>query len=340
MKNPSIVFTASCVAELIDQDFPAVLGAFDVRLRLIKSTISAGTERAVLDGKLPAGGYKGFPRQSGYSAAAIVDAIGEKVTRVKVGDRVAASWTRHSMYYVLPENQVYPLPDSVSFAEGALVHIATFPMAAIRKCRTEIGESAIVMGLGVLGLIGIELLKAAGAVPIIAVDPVPEKRELAITLGADYALDPFSPDFAETVKGLTNGGAKVALEVTGVGKGLDMVLDCIAPFGRVALLGCTRDSNFTIDYYSKVHARGVSLIGAHTNARPQTESYPGYWTQKDDAESILLLAKHERIRLSRFVEETHSPKDAPMLYRRLLENRSFPIVQFDWTQIDENGESK
>lgn len=340
MKNPSIVFTAPAVAEFTDYTYPEALGAHEVRLRLMVSTISAGTERAVLDGKLPAAGYKGFPRQSGYSAAAIVDAVGEAVTRVKVGDRVAASWTRHSMFYVLPESQVYPLPEGVSFAEGALVHIATFPLAAIRKCRLEIGESAIVMGLGVLGLIGIELLKAAGAVPIIAVDPVPEKRTLALSLGADYALDPFAPDFAETVKSITNGGAKVALEVTGVGAGLNMVLDCIAPFARVALLGCTRDSNFTIDYYGKVHARGVSLIGAHTNARPRGNSYPGYWTEKEDAESILLLANHGRIHLSRFVEETHSPTDAPMLYKRLLENRSFPIVQFDWSRVDENGEEK
>ena len=188
MKNPSIVFTAPAVAEFTDYTYPEALGAHEVRLRLMASTISAGTERAVLDGKLPAAGYKGFPRQSGYSAAAIVDAVGEAVTRVKVGDRVAASWMRHSMFYVLPESQVYPLPEGVSFAEGALVHIATFPLAAIRKCRLEIGESAIVMGLGVLGLIGIELLKAAGAVPIIAVDPVPEKRTLALSLGADVVF--------------------------------------------------------------------------------------------------------------------------------------------------------
>lgn len=53
-------------------------------------------------------------------------------------------------------------------------------------------------------------------------------------LGADYALDPFEPKFAETVRRLTNGGVKVALEVTGRGQGLDMVLDCMADFGRVA----------------------------------------------------------------------------------------------------------
>jgi threonine dehydrogenase-like Zn-dependent dehydrogenase len=60
----------------------------------------------------------------------------------------------------------------------------------------ELGESAIVMGLGVLGIIAVELLHAAGAYPIIAVDPVEKKRDQALSLGADYALDPFAPDFA------------------------------------------------------------------------------------------------------------------------------------------------
>ena len=333
MKNPSIVFTAPSVVELIDHPFPAVLGEYDVRLKLMCSTVSAGTERAVLTGSQNTGGYTDFPRQSGYSAGAIVDAVGEKVTRVKVGDRVAASWTRHSRYFVLNENQVYPLPDEISFSEAALVHIATFPMAAIRKCNLEIGESAIIMGLGVLGLVSIDLLRAAGAAPIIAVDPVAEKRELALALGADYALDPFAPDFSQTVRALTGRGARVALEITGIGAGLDMVLDCVARFGRVALLGCTRNSDFTIDYYNKVHSRGVTLIGAHTMARPKLESNHGWWTEKDDAESILRLVQYGRIDLLRLVEETHSPSDAPAVYDRLIKNSAFPIVQFDWEKL-------
>lgn len=337
MKNPSIVFTSPSVAELVDLELPEVTGEYDVRLKMMVTTVSAGTERSVLMGSKNTGGYSGFPRRSGYSAGAVVDAVGSKVTRVKVGDRVAASWTRHSLYYVVEEPRVYPLPDEVSFSEAALVHIATFPMAAIRKCNIEIGESAVIMGLGVLGLVSIDLLRMAGAVPIIAVDPVAEKRARALELGADYALDPFDKDFAGTVKRLTNGGANVALEITGIGKGLDMVLDCMAEFGRVALLGCTRDPNFTIDYYSKVHSRGVSLIGAHTNARPQKESFHGWWTEKDDAEAILRLLKHRRIDLLRLVDETHSPAEAPVVYGRLVSGSSFPIVQFDWTRLDCEG---
>ena len=84
------------------------------------------------------------------------------------------------------------------FEAGALVHIATFPMAAVRKTRVEIGgvDTCVVMGLGVLGLIAVRLSRLAGACPVHhAVDPNAERREKALKFGADFALDPFAPDF-------------------------------------------------------------------------------------------------------------------------------------------------
>ncbi|MBQ2748180.1 MAG: zinc-binding alcohol dehydrogenase [Clostridia bacterium] len=337
MENKNIIFTAPGIAEVVSKEMP-VLGPGQVLVRIITTTISAGTERANLVGNPNVRGVMApdvsFPRQVGYSAGAIVEAVGEGVESVKVGDRVACGWTVHAQYCVLPENRVHLLPDDVSFAEAALVHIVTFPMAAIRKCRLEMGESAIVMGQGVLGMIAVELLRVAGAAPIIAVDPVAEKRELALKRGADYALDPFAPDFVETVKSLTGGGAKVAIEVTGSGSGLDMVLDCMARYGRIALLGCTRDPNFTIDYYRKVHCPGITLIGAHTNARPVYESSGGWWTEKDDSEAIIRLVELGRLDLASLVEETYSPAEAPEVYDRLAKNAAFPIVQFDWTRLE------
>ena len=335
MKNQRIVFTAPGVAELVDCPMPEV-GANDVRVRVAISSISSGTERANVSGD-PNISYVStdqtvrFPRYGGYSTSGIVDAVGANVKSVKPGDRVAMSWTTHCRTVTVNENNVYLLPESISFEAGALIHIATFPLAAIRKCRVEIGESAIVMGQGVLGLIAIQLLRAAGAVPIIAADPNPTCREKALKFGADYALDPFAPDFAATVKSLTRGGVKAAIEVTGNGKALDNVLDCMARFGRVALLGCTRHSDFTIDYYRKVHGPGITLIGAHTNARPQYESSSGWWTQRDDALALIALSERGRIDLGSMVEDTCRPEDAPEVYKRLTNSPSFPITQFNWS---------
>lgn len=336
MKVKQIVFTKPCVAELLEKEIDAPKSN-EVQVRLAVSTISSGTERANLIGDpnidIVGSGSVIFPRTAGYSSSGVVEAVGEGVTEFKAGDKVAMSWTTHKQVINMDKNLVYKLPESVSFNDGALIHISTFPMAAIRKCRLEIGESAIVMGMGVLGLVAIPLLKTAGAVPVIAVDPVPEKREKALSVGADYALDPFAEDFAKTVKEITGGGAKVGIEVTGIGAGLDGILDCMARFGRVALLGCTRNKDFTIDYYRKVHGPGITLVGAHTQARPQYESRDGWWTQRDDVKTTLKLTEMGRIKLSDMIDEIHSPVEAPEVYTRLANEKSFPMVQFDWRKL-------
>ena len=336
--NKNILFTSPSVAELIDMDMPKA-GAEEVVIKLQKTTISAGTERALLigDPNINSAGAPSvvFPRQSGYSSSGIITEVGEGVTEFKVGDRVACSWSCHSQYCKLKTKWVYKLDDKIDFDEASLVHIATFPMAAIRRCNFEIGESALVMGLGVLGLLAVELLRAAGAMPIIAVDPVPSKREQALAFGADYAFDPFEEGFAAKVKKITGGGAKVCIEVTGLGSGLDMALDCMARFGRVALLGCTRNSNFSIDYYRKVHGPAITLVGAHTMGRPKYESSEGWWTEADDAKAILNLVLGKRINLKKFIEEVHSPVEAPQIYKRLAEEKFFPVVQFDWTALED-----
>ena len=253
---------------------------------------------------------------------------------IKPGARVAVGGSSHQQYVVVNEKNVYKIEDpDTSFEEAALWYIGTFPMAAIRKCRLEFGESAIVMGQGVLGQIAVKYLRAAGAVPIIVVDPVPKKREQALAIGADYAFDSNDKDLAEKVKAVTKGGAKVAIEVTGFGKALDQVLDCMAEFGRVALLGCTRRSDFTINYYHKVHSPGITLVGAHTRARPAQDSSGGWWTEKDDMNAEIIMHEYGRVTLASLVEETHSPEDAPEVYARLAAGGAFPLVQFDWRMI-------
>ena len=321
---------------MIDLNKPAAQ-AGEVLVKMVVSTISPGTERANLIGErnisLKPEKCKTvtWPRTAGYSSSGIVEAVGEGVTKVKPGDRVAMSWSKHQEYVCLEESRVYGIEDeNVSFEEAAIWHIGTFPIAAIRKCRLELGESAVVMGQGTLGQVAVVYLKAAGACPIIAVDPVAEKREMALRIGADYALDPYAEDFVQKVKEITGGGAAVGIEVTGIGKGLDQILDCMRKFGRVALLGCTRNADFTIDYYNKVHGPGITLIGAHTYARPKVESHGGWWTETDDVRAQMVLNAHGRVNLSQLVLETFSPDMAPEVYARLAENKSFPIAQFDW----------
>ena len=336
MKSSQIVFTAPGIAELVQTEIPAP-AAGQVQVRIAVSAVSSGTERANLLGSDTLSWVVPrceavFPRVLGYSSAGVIEQVGEGVTEFAVGDRVALSWSTHTHLQNIAAANVTPIGE-IPFEEAALFHIATFPLAALRKCKLELGESAIVMGMGILGLTAIKLLRAAGAAPVLAVDPDPAKREIALRHGADYALDPYAPDFAKTAKQLTGGGAHVGIEVTGIGAGLDGILDCMARFGRVALLGCTRSSDFTIDYYRKVHGPGITLIGAHTQARPYSESAPGCWTTRDDIAAQMRLITAGRLSVIDLIQEVHSPRECTEIYRRLCEEKSFPVVQFDWSDM-------
>lgn len=106
-------------------------------------------------------------------------------------------------------------------------------------------------------------------------------------------------------------------------------------YGCVALLGCTRSSDFTIDFYGKVHGPGITLIGAHTMARPKTESAPGFWTDRDDINAILKLIDGKRLNFTDMICQVHTPDEAPEIYSRLASDPNFPIgVLFDWTDLD------
>jgi threonine dehydrogenase-like Zn-dependent dehydrogenase len=231
-------------------------------------------------------------------------------------------------------DRIYPVPEGIDQKDAAAAHLASFPMLAIRKLQIQMGEACLIAGQGLLGLIAGQLARIAGAYPVIVSDCSPERRELALQLGADYALDPMAPDYVEKVIQLTDGrGPETVVEVTGNGKALDVALDAIAPFGRLALLGCTRNSDFTINYYRKVHGRGVTMIGAHTDARPDNESSFGWWTTRDDALAFLKLLEHKRIFLDGFVDEVHPPTDCADIYARLARSNAFPVLQFDWENL-------
>ncbi len=336
-QNKAIVFTKPGVAELLDCDYRAP-GEKEVVVETAFSTVSPGTEKANLIGDPNvAGSREGsvvFPRYLGYSSSGVIVEKGSAVTEFEIGDRVAVFTGIHSRYKTMNVYNVVKISDKISFSEAAFCYIVTFPLAAIRKTRLEIGESALVMGLGLLGQIAVRQLKVAGAAPIIAVDPIESRRKEALEAGADYAFDPFEENFASKVRRASNGGVNVAIEVTGVGAGLDGALDCMARFGRVALLGCTRDKEFTIDYYRKVHFPGVTLIGAHTMARPDFESHPGWFTHPDDIKAMFKLIEYGRIDIKSLAKEIHSPENCQEVYHRLATDREFPsTIQFDWSLL-------
>ena len=183
-----------------------------------------------------------------------------------------------------------------------------------------------------MGQFAVQLCRISGAYPVIAVDPNEERRNTALRFGADFALDPTEEGFSQKVKELTYGkGINACIEVTGISAALEQALECASYMGRIALFGCTRVSDCNIDYYTQVHKPGVSIIGAHNFVRPKTESYPGYWTYKDDCVALMNLVVSGRLNIKDMITDVFSPDDALSVYDRLANDKNFPACAvFKW----------
>ena len=333
MTNKIISFTAIHKAEFVEAELREIKEN-EVLTEMEYTVISGGTERAAIMGMQNTS--QRFPKSSGYCGIGRVMQIGSAVTSVAVGDRVLVYHGIHAKYNIRPESAITKVPyKEVSSLDAALVIIASMGLGGVRKLEIELGESAMVMGLGLLGIFAIQFCRLSGAYPVIAADLNPARRELALKLGADYAFDPSEPDFVEKVKAVTKGkGVCATVEVTGISAAMKQALECASWMGRISLLGCTRVSDCAVDYYQLVHRPGVKLIGAHNLVRPKVESYPHHWTHQDDCKAILDLIKAERIQVAPIVSRVVSPEDCTDIYNQLCDDPTFPMgTVFDWGNI-------
>ena len=331
MKRRAIIFTAEKTAELVVEELCEDLSAGQVLVKTEYTVVSGGTERAVLmaSENSPAS----FPARLGYCGVGRVVSVGEGVSGFKTGDRVLVYHGTHADYNIVDQSKLTLVEDEkIDSLEAAFVVIGTMGLGGVRKLEVELGESAMVMGLGLLGMFAVQFLARSGANPVIAADLNPARRALALRLGADYALDPSAEGFKEEVMRLTHGkGVNACVEVTGVSAAMSQALECASYMGRISLLGCTRVSDCAVDYYQKVHRPGVKLIGAHNFVRPKVESYPHHWTHHDDCRAILGLLSAKKIEILPMVSRVVKPEDAPTVYRELCENKEFPMgTVFDW----------
>lgn len=330
MKSKTIVFTKPKTAELLEKDIKEVSGNL-VKVKMEYTVVSGGTERACIMGmnNTP----QSFPILLGYCGVGYVSQIGDKVEKIKIGDRVLVYHGIHSEYNIVPESDVTKVEDdNIDSLEAAFVIIASMGLGGVRKLELELGESAMVMGLGLLGIFSVQFLRLSGANPVIAVDLNEERRNLALKLGADYALDPTDADFVNKVKEITKGkGVNATVEVTGISAAMNQALECASWQGRISLLGCTRVSDSAVDYYTQVHKPGIKLIGAHNFVRPKVESYPHHWTHHDDCRAILDMISTKRVDVKSIVSRVVKPEAAPEIYTELCNNKDFPMgTVFYW----------
>lgn len=341
MINKQIIFTGIHRAELKEYELEekpefqnSCLQADRILTQMEYTVVSGGTERACILGMNNTSGN--FPMSLGYCGIGRIVQAGKEITDLKPGDRVLVYHGVHAKYNINTRDEITKVEDDqIPSVEAAFVIIASMGLGGVRKLELELGESAMVMGLGLLGIFATQFLRLSGANPLIVADLNPVRRELALQLGADYAFDPSEENFVEKVKQATKGkGIKACVEVTGLSKAMFQALECASYMGRIALLGCTRVSEGTVDYYTKVHKPGIKLIGAHNFVRPKVESYPHHWTHQDDCMAVLDLISRGRLKVAPIVSRIVSPKQATEIYNQLCDDKDFPMgTVFDWTGL-------
>ncbi|MGW1819155.1 zinc-binding dehydrogenase [Streptomyces sp. NPDC002125] len=162
------------------------------------------------------------------------------------------------------------LPDAIPFEQGAIIPDAvSTPWGAI----TETGavrpaEAVGVWGVGGLGIHAVQLLRAIGACPVVAVDPNPVARERALAAGADLALDSADPELSRTVRAATGGaGLAAAFDFAGVPPVREQAVSVLAPKGRLVLVGLT-DKPLTVSDGTRFSYLQQRILGHYGSDMP------------------------------------------------------------------------
>jgi len=203
----------------------------------------------------------------GHEPSGVVEALGPGVDTVQVGDRVSVyhyrgcghckhcragnvMWCAERRGYGGPihgadadllltdARNCMPLPDELSYAHGALMACAAgTAFSSMHKLQVSGQDTLVIFGQGPVGLCGLLVAKALGG-RVIGVDPIPERRALALQLGADKALDPGQTDVLTAVRDLTHGdGADLAFETSGSAAGQNGAVDCLRLGGKAVFVG-------------------------------------------------------------------------------------------------------
>ena len=293
------------------------IGDDDVLVKIRASGI-CGSEIHVWKGRDTSGI---IPRTLGHEGAGIVEKVGKNVTNIPPGTRVLMDYDitcgmcrycrggrenlctnlqyigyqkdgTYQEYMAVPARNAIPLPNNVSFEEGAIISCGVVTaFHAIRQADIKIGDHVAIIGLGGVGLHGIQFARMQGATQIMAVDILDSKLKLAKEMGADFVVNAAREDFVGKAKELW-GGADVAFEFIGLSKTLKDSMRSLARGGKAIAVGmCFQDVTFNpeADFrYLEAQLRGSA---DHTS---------------DDLRKLLELVELKKIDLSKSI--THKLK--------------------------------
>jgi predicted dehydrogenase len=275
------------------------------------------------------------PIPLGYSCAGVVEEVGRNVTGLTVGDRVAcggAGYANHAEYNYVPKNLTVKIPELVSFEDASCATVGSIALQGVRQCDLRLGESVCVIGLGLLGLLAVQMLKASG-VRVIGYDPNPARCRLAGELGADRVM---SSDPETVCKDFSDGYGVDAVLITAASKSNEPVTlagEICRMKGRVVVTGLVGMDIPRDMYYKKELDFRLSLSYGPGRYDPQYEEdghdYPyGYvrWTEQRNMKSFLDLVASGAVTPSKLVSHRFDLDDALDAYALMLGKSSEPFM--------------
>lgn len=269
------------------------------------------------------------PLPVGYCNAGVVVEVGEGVTGFKVGDRVASNG-RHAEMVCVPSNLCAKIPDAVSDDAAAFTVLGAVALQGIRLVQPTLGEAFAVIGLGLVGLMTVQLLRAQGC-RVLGLDFDRGRLELARQFGA------------ETVELAAGGDPVAAAMAFSMGRGVDGVLIAASTQssdpvhqaaamcrkrGRIVLVGVTGLELSRADFYEKELTFQVSCSYGPGRYDPEYEEkghdYPlGYvrWTEQRNFEAVLQMMAERRLDVMPLISHRFPIQDAAKAYDVILGNQ-------------------
>lgn len=348
MKSKYIVFPEARQVDVWEEEI-GELEAGEVLCRAERSLISIGTELHCLRGQFDPGtnwiDWVKYPFRPGYSMVGTVLAVAPDVEGIRVGDRLASYGLHQQIYkvqvmhlakrYDIPLGiGVHVLPDDISSEQGTWRSLGVTTQSAVRRAEFQFGERAAVVGLGTLGQLVVQYLKAAGAREIVAIDPMPKRVELARANGATHGLALMVGDAADYVHDLTDGwGLDAVFEVTGHPSALAPSIQLLRRLGRLVLLG---DSPIPTQQAlgPGVVFKSVSILGIHGYQVPDKKTEYTPWSVEEMSSLFFEYLRRGTMDVDALVTHRYSPAQASEAYLGLLQDRSSAVgVIFDWSLL-------
>lgn len=276
----------------------------------------------------------GQPLPLGYCNVGKVVAVGRGVTEFVVGDRVASNGN-HAEYVCVPKNLVAKIPDNVTDEEATFTVIGSIGLQGIRLLNPQLGECVVVIGLGLIGLVAAELLRANGC-KVIGVDFDQQKVDIAKDKGI-YVINPKSGiDPVKYVEEMTGGVGADGVLITASAKGDEVIHQaCLMSRkrGRVVLVGVIGLNMRRDDFYKKELSFQVSCSYGAGRYDEEYENkghdYPlAYvrWTEKRNFETILGAISSKVLDVQPLITEVVDLADYSEIYGNMRKHGSIASI--------------